>query len=88
LIFTDCQFQYTLAKPIHSLIVVASQHFEEFKQRFVMSQRQQEVREKLEKLFSFLVEQMDTSLDSRSREKFTQKLVSFSHSVKNLLSPS
>eukprot|EP00727_Mastigamoeba_balamuthi_P004604 m51a1_g14141 putative importin- n-terminal domain-containing protein (1269) ;mRNA; r:288-5005 len=87
LLFSDCQHQCTLSKPIHSLIVAAPAQYEEAKQRLVLRQPQQDQQQRLADAFKKLADDTELALDTRAREKFTQGLVIFGHSAKAFISP-
>jgi len=84
---TDCQFLYTIARPLHVLIVSAPQHFESVKTSVIAAQPAPTQRERLSEAFAKLAAETPFKLDPKSREKFTQSLVVFAHNAKTFVSP-
>eukprot|EP00898_Chlorokybus_atmophyticus_P001655 jgi/Chlat1/2490/Chrsp175S02362 len=77
-LFEDCANQWSLSRPMLSLILINEQIFNELKAQLLSSQppdRQQ----KLLVCFDKLMADVSRSLESKNRDKFTQNLTVFRH---------
>lgn len=81
-LFEDCANQWSLSRPMLSLILVNEQIFNDLKQQIVSTQpvdRQQ----RLAGCFSKLMTDVSRSIESKNRDKFTQNLTIFRHDFRS-----
>jgi exportin-7 len=74
-LFEECFNQWSLSRPMLSLLLITEQHMPNLTAQLVSSQPQEKqtfVAECLEKL----MKDVDRSLDSKNRDRFTQNLTS------------
>ncbi|KAI4339119.1 hypothetical protein MLD38_024091 [Melastoma candidum] len=76
LLFEDCGHQWSLSRPILSLILINEQTFPDLKAQILASQPADQ-HQWLSLCFDKLMKNVNRSLDSRNRDKFTQNLVVF-----------
>ena len=77
-LFEDCANQWSLSRPMLSLILINEQMFGELKQQIAATQPA-ERQAKLETCFAKLMADVSRSLDSKNRDRFTQALTIFRH---------
>ena len=85
IIYEDCTFQWSLSRPMLSLIVINPQFFKQLQGRICQSLGNQTANTKMQEAFAALMVQIEPNLNGKNRDKFTQKLSVFRHSVKILL---
>jgi exportin-7 len=80
-LFQECFNQWSLSRPMLSLMLVSQQHLTSIKTQLLASQPQDKhgfIEECLEKL----MKDVDNSLESKNRDRFTQNLTSVRHDFK------
>ncbi|KAK1281191.1 hypothetical protein QJS04_geneDACA015059 [Acorus gramineus] len=77
-LFEDCGNQYSLSRPMLSLIIISEQMFADLKTQILASQPPDK-RPRLSVCFDKLMEDITLSLEARNRERFTKNLTSFRH---------
>jgi len=75
-LFEDCTNQWSLSRPMLSLILVNEQIFHEIKAH-IISQVAPERQQRLDQCFSKLMTDVTRSLDVKNRDRFTQALTLF-----------
>ena len=75
-LFEDCANQWSLSRPMLSLILVSEGIFSELQQQLVASQPP-ERRARLQACFVKLMTDVQRSLEAKNRDKFTQNLTTF-----------
>ncbi|KAK1578194.1 hypothetical protein Q3G72_028343 [Acer saccharum] len=75
-LFEDCGNQWSLSRPMLSLILISEQVFSDLKAQIVASQSV-EHHQRLSACFDKLMGDVTRSLDSKNRDKFTQNLTVF-----------
>ncbi|KAK4268092.1 hypothetical protein QN277_024795 [Acacia crassicarpa] len=73
ILFEDCGNQWSLSRPMLSLIVISEQIFSDLKTQILASQPMDQ-RQRLSQCFDKLMADVSRSLDSKNRDKFTQNL--------------
>ncbi|KAJ8755473.1 hypothetical protein K2173_019271 [Erythroxylum novogranatense] len=77
-LFEDCGNQWSLSRPMLSLILISEQIFSDLKAQILASQPADQ-HQRLSLCFDKLMADVTRSLDSRNRDKFTQNLTAFRH---------
>ncbi|XP_031377633.1 exportin-7 isoform X1 [Punica granatum] len=77
-LFEDCGNQWSLSRPMLSLILINEQIFPDLKARILASQPVDQ-HQRLSLCFDKLMADVTRSLDSKNRDKFTQNLTVFRH---------
>ncbi|XP_021857908.1 uncharacterized protein [Spinacia oleracea] len=77
-LFEDCPNQWSLSRPILSLILISEQIFTDLKTQILASQPVEQ-QQRLVLCFDKLMADVSRSLDSKNRDKFTQNLTVFRH---------
>lgn len=77
-LFEDCPNQWSLSRPILSLILISEQIFSDLKTQILASQAVEQ-QQRLVLCFDKLMADVSRSLDSKNRDKFTQNLTVFRH---------
>ncbi|KAI0531412.1 hypothetical protein KFK09_000967 [Dendrobium nobile] len=77
-LFEDCGNQWSLSRPMLSLILISEQVFSDLKAQILASQPVDQ-QQRLAVCFDKLMADVNRSLDSRNRDKFTQNLTIFRH---------
>ncbi|XP_020583415.1 exportin-7-A isoform X4 [Phalaenopsis equestris] len=77
-LFEDCGNQWSLSRPMLSLILISEQIFSDLKAQILASQPVDQ-QQRLAVCFDKLMADVNRSLDSRNRDKFTQNLTIFRH---------
>ncbi|XP_058078819.1 uncharacterized protein LOC131227118 isoform X2 [Magnolia sinica] len=77
-LFEDCGNQWSLSRPMLSLILINEQIFSDLKAQILASQPADQ-RPRLSLCFDKLMADVTRSLDSKNRDKFTQNLTIFRH---------
>lgn len=77
-LFEDCGNQWSLSRPMLSLILISEQVFNDLKVQILASQPSDQV-ERLSLCFDKLMADVTRSLESKNRDKFTQNLTLFRH---------
>ncbi|GLT93407.1 hypothetical protein SLE2022_112010 [Rubroshorea leprosula] len=77
-LFEECSNQWSLSRPILSLILISEQIFTDLKARILASQPADQ-QQRLAACFDKLMVDVTRSLDSKNRDKFTQNLTVFRH---------
>ncbi|XP_021714703.1 exportin-7-like isoform X2 [Chenopodium quinoa] len=77
-LFEDCPNQWSLSRPILSLILISEQIFTDLKTQILTSQPVEQ-QQRLVLCFDKLMADVSRSLDSKNRDKFTQNLTVFRH---------
>ncbi|KAF6163853.1 hypothetical protein GIB67_024708 [Kingdonia uniflora] len=77
-LFEDCGNQWSLSRPMLSLILISEQMFTDLKSQILASQAADQ-RQRLSICFDKLMTDVTRSLDSKNRDKFTQNLTMFRH---------
>lgn len=77
-LFEDCANQWSLSRPMLSLILVNESVFGELKLQIAASQPQ-ERQARVDGCFTKLMQDVNRSLDSKNRDRFTQALTVFRH---------
>ncbi|XP_064966171.1 uncharacterized protein LOC103986231 isoform X2 [Musa acuminata AAA Group] len=77
-LFEDCGNQWSLSRPMLSLILISEQVFNDLKVQILASQPTDQV-ERLSLCFDKLMADVTRSLESKNRDKFTQNLTLFRH---------
>ncbi|XP_048325677.1 uncharacterized protein LOC107412822 isoform X3 [Ziziphus jujuba] len=77
-LFEDCGNQWSLSRPMLSLILISEQIFSDLKAQIVASQPVDQ-HQRLYLCFDKLMADVTRSLDSKNRDKFTQNLTIFRH---------
>ncbi|URE05706.1 hypothetical protein MUK42_19697 [Musa troglodytarum] len=77
-LFEDCGNQWSLSRPMLSLILISEQVFNDLKVQILASQPSDQV-ERLSQCFDKLMADVTRSLESKNRDKFTQNLTLFRH---------
>ncbi|KAK8928464.1 hypothetical protein KSP39_PZI017721 [Platanthera zijinensis] len=77
-LFEDCGNQWSLSRPMLSLILISEQVFSDLKVQILASQPVDQ-QQRLAVCFDKLMADVNRSLDSRNRDKFTQNLTTFRH---------
>ncbi|XP_010694655.2 uncharacterized protein LOC104907423 isoform X1 [Beta vulgaris subsp. vulgaris] len=78
ILFEDCPNQWSLSRPILSLILISEQIFTDLKNHILASQPAEQ-HQRLVMCFEKLMADVSRSLDSKNRDKFTQNLTVFRH---------
>ncbi|XP_059653720.1 uncharacterized protein LOC132300582 isoform X1 [Cornus florida] len=77
-LFEDCGNQWSLSRPMLSLILISEQIFADLKAHILSSQPVDQ-HQRLSLCFDKLMADVTRSLDSKNRDKFTQNLTIFRH---------
>ncbi|XP_024018068.1 exportin-7 isoform X3 [Morus notabilis] len=77
-LFEDCGNQWSLSRPMLSLILISEQIFSDLKVQILASQPVDQ-HQRLFSCFDKLMADVTRSLDSKNRDKFTQNLTVFRH---------
>lgn len=77
-LFEDCGNQWSLSRPMLSLILISEQMFTDLKTQIMASQAVDQ-HPRLSLCFEKLMADVTRSLDSKNRDKFTQNLTVFRH---------
>ncbi|XWS08203.1 hypothetical protein CRYUN_Cryun41cG0059600 [Craigia yunnanensis] len=77
-LFEDCGNQWSLSRPLLSLILISEQIFADLKAQILASQPVDQ-HQRLSVCFDKLMTDVTRSLDSKNRDKFTQNLTIFRH---------
>ncbi|KMZ72113.1 putative Exportin-7 [Zostera marina] len=77
-LFEDCTNQWSLSRPMLSLILISEQLFSDLKAQILSSQPLDQ-QQRLSVCFDKLMADVARSLDSKNRDKFTQNLTVFRH---------
>ncbi|XP_042518350.1 exportin-7 isoform X2 [Macadamia integrifolia] len=77
-IFEDCSNQWSLSRPMLSLILINEQMFTDMKAKILASQPVDQ-QQRLSQCFDKLMADVTRSLDSKNKDKFTQNLTIFRH---------
>ncbi|XP_078427480.1 ARM repeat superfamily protein isoform X2 [Wolffia australiana] len=77
-LFEDCGNQWSLSRPMLSLILISEQIFSDLKVQILSSQPPDQ-QQRLSQTFDKLMSDVNRSLDSKNRDKFTQNLTVFRH---------
>ncbi|KAF8028166.1 hypothetical protein BT93_E0929 [Corymbia citriodora subsp. variegata] len=77
-LFEDCGNQWSLSRPMLSLILISEQIFSDLKAQILASQPVDQ-HQRLSLCFDKLMADVTRSLDSKNRDKFTQNLTVFRH---------
>lgn len=77
-LFEDCGNQWSLSRPMLSLILINEQIFSDLKAHILGSQPVDQ-HQRLSLCFDKLMADISRSLDSKNRDKFTQNLTIFRH---------
>ncbi|GKV39690.1 hypothetical protein SLEP1_g47423 [Rubroshorea leprosula] len=77
-LFEECSNQWSLSRPILSLILISEQIFTDLKAQILASQPADQ-QQRLAACFDKLMADVTRSLDSKNRDKFTQNLTVFRH---------
>ncbi|XP_022765661.1 exportin-7-like isoform X4 [Durio zibethinus] len=77
-LFEDCGNQWSLSRPMLSLILISEQIFADLKAQILASQPVDQ-QQRLSVCFDKLMTNVNRSLDSKNRDKFTQNLSIFRH---------
>ncbi|KAH7547675.1 hypothetical protein JRO89_XS14G0001200 [Xanthoceras sorbifolium] len=77
-LFEDCGNQWSLSRPMLSLILISEQVFSDLKAQILASQSVDH-HQRLSACFDKLMADVTRSLDSKNRDKFTQNLTVFRH---------
>ncbi|XP_030465561.1 uncharacterized protein LOC115684822 isoform X1 [Syzygium oleosum] len=77
-LFEDCGNQWSLSRPMLSLILISEQIFSDLKAQILSSQPMDQ-HQRLSQCFDKLMADVTRSLDSKNRDKFTQNLTLFRH---------
>lgn len=77
-LFEDCGNQWSLSRPMLSLILISEQVFSDLKAQILASQPVDQ-QQRLAVCFDKLMADVNRTLDSRNRDKFTQNLTIFRH---------
>ncbi|XP_031268585.1 exportin-7-A-like [Pistacia vera] len=77
-LFEDCGNQWSLSRPMLSLILISEQIFSDLKAQILASQPVDQ-HQRLSVCFDKLMADVTRSLDSKNRDKFTQNLTVFRH---------
>ncbi|CBI40647.3 hypothetical protein AAG906_015204 [Vitis piasezkii] len=77
-LFEDCGNQWSLSRPMLSLILISEQIFTDLKAQILASQPVDQ-HQRLSLCFDKLMADVNRSLDSKNRDKFTQNLTIFRH---------
>ena len=78
IVFEDCSNQWSLSRPMLSLILLNEQVYNDLKMQIVAMQPP-ERQQRLVECFERLMEGVSRSLESKNRDKFTQNLTIFRH---------
>ncbi|KAH9752566.1 Importin N-terminal domain-containing protein [Citrus sinensis] len=79
-LFEDCGNQWSLSRPMLSLILISEQVFSDLKAQILASQPVDQ-HQRLSVCFDKLMADVARSLDSKNRDKFTQNLTEVQHGV-------
>jgi len=85
-LFEDWSNQYSISRPLLSLLLTHPERWNELKNRLIASQppdRQEQMKEAFEKLMSG--NSLQDNLEQKNRDKFTQNLTIFRHEVKRFI---
>ncbi|KAK6934030.1 hypothetical protein RJ641_036924, partial [Dillenia turbinata] len=82
-LFEDCGNQWSLSRPMLSLILLSEQMFTNLKAQILASQPADQ-HQRLSLCFDKLMADVTRSLDSRNRDKFTQNLTMFRHEFRDM----
>ncbi|ESQ40529.1 hypothetical protein EUTSA_v10012516mg [Eutrema salsugineum] len=77
-LFEDCGNQWSLSRPMLSLILISEQIFSDLKAKILASQPVDQ-HQRLSACFDSLMTDISRGLDSKNRDKFTQNLTLFRH---------
>ncbi|XP_002871199.2 exportin-7 isoform X2 [Arabidopsis lyrata subsp. lyrata] len=77
-LFEDCGNQWSLSRPMLSLILISEQIFSDLKAKILSSQPVDQ-HQRLSACFDSLMTDISRGLDSKNRDKFTQNLTLFRH---------
>ncbi|XP_072056540.1 uncharacterized protein [Arachis hypogaea] len=78
ILFEECANQWSLSRPMLSLILISEQIFSDLKVQILSSQPMDQ-HQRLSLCFDKLMADVTRSLDSKNRDKFTQNLTIFRH---------
>ena len=97
-LFSDCQYLYTLARPLQQMCTIAPQQLADTRERFVAAQPSDALRTQLRAAFATLeadigapgsaalVRSSSPALAQKSRDTFAQSVVAFAAAVKPFIS--
>ena len=77
-LFEDCSNQWSLSRPMLSLILLNEQVYTDLKMQIIGSQPQ-EKQQRLATCFEKLMDKISRTLEPKNRDKFTQNLTIFRH---------
>jgi len=77
-LFEDCANQWSISRPMLSLILINEQMFNDLKAQILASQSPDQ-QPRLAQCFDKLMADVTRSLEARNRDKFTQNLTIFRH---------
>ncbi|XP_010424762.1 PREDICTED: exportin-7-like [Camelina sativa] len=77
-LFEDCGNQWSLSRPMLSLILISEQIFSDLKAKILSSQAVDQ-HQRLSTCFDSLMTDISRGVDSKNRDKFTQNLTLFRH---------
>jgi len=77
-LFEDCSNQWSLSRPMLSLILLNEQVYNDLKMQIIASQST-EKQQRLASCFEKLMDNVSRTLESKNRDKFTQNLTIFRH---------
>ncbi|KAK7409753.1 hypothetical protein VNO78_00042 [Psophocarpus tetragonolobus] len=78
ILFEDCGNQWSLSRPMLSLILINEQIFSDLKAQ-ILSSQPMDHHQRLSSCFDKLMADVTLSIDSKNRDKFTQNLTVFRH---------
>ncbi|KAJ4968827.1 hypothetical protein NE237_015528 [Protea cynaroides] len=81
-LFEDCSNQWSLSRPMLSLILISEQIFTDLKGKILASQPMDQ-QQRLSLCFDKLMADVTQSLDSKNKDKFTQNLTIFRHEFRS-----
>lgn len=85
IIYEECMFQWSISRPMLSLIVINPNFFNQLKNKLCQSMMTAEHGMKMQEALVELMKDIEPNLSGKNRDRFTQKLSVFRHSVKTIL---
>ena len=82
--FEECRNQWSMSRPLLSLILIDPEYFQRFQKRIIELQPS-ELRTRMEKSFEQLMEGIEQSVNVRNKDKFTQNLNALRRDLNNKL---
>jgi len=83
--FEDCRNMWSMSRPLLGLILLNEKFFELLEERISRLQTTPEKQQQMATYFTDLMVDVERSLTTKNRDKFTQNLSTFRSNVKNMM---